>query len=143
LVLSLFVLTVGCNPTRSVKQAEVTGKVLFMGNPLPGGHLTFVTVKDSISSNTIIEPDGSYSIKAPVGDVQISVNNQMLQGGGQINRSHPQKPGTEQAPIKGKYVQIPNRYSAPDRSGLKYTVKPGPQTHDIELNNNPSPPPGM
>jgi hypothetical protein len=140
LILGLLVLTGGCKGGRSVKQAEVSGKVLFQGQPLPGGQITFFAVKDGFATTEVINTDGSYSIKAPVGEVQISVNNQMLRAG-QLDRSHPQRPGKEEETIQGKYVQIPNRYAAPDRSGLTYTVKSGQQTHDVELNNTPDPPP--
>jgi len=33
----------------------------------------------------------------------------------------------------GKYVPIPDRYYAADTSGIKFTVKGGPQTETIEL----------
>jgi hypothetical protein len=48
----------------------------------------------------------------------------------------------EETPIKGKWVDIPGRYRNTENSGLTYTVNPGPQTHDIELSNAPSPVPG-
>ncbi len=35
--------------------------------------------------------------------------------------------------ITGTYVPIPEKYRSPDESGLKYTVKTGSQTYDIDL----------
>jgi hypothetical protein len=36
-------------------------------------------------------------------------------------------------PRDGKHVAIPPRYQDPEKSGLTYTVRAGPQTHDIDL----------
>jgi hypothetical protein len=140
LVIALLVLTAGCKGNRSVEHADVTGKVLFRGKPLPGGRLTFVTVQGAFAITGTIDETGNYSIKAPVGEVQISVDNRMLQS--KVTTRHLKRPGAEETPIKGTFVRIPTRYAAPDSSGLNYTVKPGPQTHDIELNNDPDPVPG-
>jgi hypothetical protein len=112
LIVGLLALMTGCgqNP-RSVDHAEVSGKVLFHGKPLPGGRLNFITVQGAFASSGKIDNDGHYTLAAPVGDAQISVMNE----------------------------KIPSAFSDPQKSGLKYTVKPGPQTYDIELPDNPPP----
>jgi hypothetical protein len=143
LALGLLALTVGCRGGRSsVAYTEVTGKVIFMGKGLPGGRLNFLAVNGGFAATGDIDQDGNYSIKAPVGEVQISVDNTMLQQG--MEAPHPKRPGSEEAShLIGKYITIPTRYRDITRSGLKYTVKPGPapQTHDIELDNTPDPAP--
>jgi hypothetical protein len=144
LSLGLLTLLVGCdkNP-RSVDHAEVSGKVLFQGNPLPGGQVTFITVKGGFASNGTIDENGNYQIKAPVGDVKIGVTNRILQSrSGSKTQAHPKKGAASEEPLpRGRWVKIPSSYEAPHTSGLTYTVKPGPQTHDIELSANPSPAP--
>ncbi len=142
LALGLLVLSAGCKTSaRSAKSTEVTGKVTFNGNPLPGGRIVFQTVSGGFASTGDIDESGNYTINAPVGEVQISIDNTMLTQ--RMETPHPKRPGAEDAkPLKGKFVRLPARYRDITRSGLKYTVKPGPapQTHDIELNNTPDAP---
>jgi len=152
LSLGLLILIAGCggNP-HSVDYAEVSGKVLFQGKPLPGGRVSFVAVKGGFPASGIINEDGTYQIKAPIGEVQIGVDNSMLrpqsQGkGGSGTRpkemSHPKAPDATEGkgqPVKGTWVNIPLQYADPGTSGLTYTVKSGSQTHDIELSANPPP----
>jgi hypothetical protein len=135
-MLGLLTLIGGCGRTpRSVEHAEVSGKVLLQGQPVPGGQVNFVTVKGGFASAGTIDENGNYQIKAPVGEVVITVNNAMLAPRrGPREVPHPKKPGAdEEQPVKGRWVKIPSRYSTPDTSDLKYTVKPGTQTHDVEL----------
>lgn len=112
LFLGLLALMTGCaQSAHSVDHVDVSGKVLFQGKPLPGGRVNFITVKGAFASSGAIDKDGHYQLDAPVGDVQICVMNET----------------------------IPPQYADPQTSGLTYTVKPGPQTYDIELSANPSP----
>lgn len=144
----MLTLLAGCdkNP-RTTKFVEVSGKVMFQGKPLPGGRITFVAVKGGFASTETIDESGHYQIKAPIGEVKISVDNTMLksQGGGKRGggppkgMKHPRPPDSksEEKPIKGQWVQIPRQYADADKSGLTYTVGPDPQTHDIELSDKP------
>jgi hypothetical protein len=119
---------------------EVSGQVLFQGKPLPGGTVQFVSVVGAFASNGIIDEKGKYSIKAPVGDVRISVDNRVLRKEGKganldaVRRGAGRPDSGDPDPVKGTYKQIPAKYYDPDNSGLTYTVTNGPQTHDIELN---------
>lgn len=143
LPLGLLTLTTGCGEKNasSAEHAEVTGKVLFQGKPLPGGKVSFVAINGGFASSGLIDENGNYQIKAPVGDVEIGVTNQMLQ-----SKSGPKGPkvlkkaeATEHQRVKGRWVKIPSQYEDAHNSGLKYTVKPGAQTHDIELSASTSP----
>jgi len=145
-MLGLLTLMGGCgkNP-HSAEHVEVSGRVLFQGKPLPGGQVNFVAVNGGFASSGIIDENGNYQVKAPVGDVEIGVNNAMLksQGRGPTQIPHAKKAGApEKQPLKGRWVNIPSSYADPHASGLKYTVKPGSQSHDIELSANPTPAPG-
>jgi hypothetical protein len=127
--------------------AEVSGKVLFQNQPLPGGRITFVS-KDSpqFSGSGNIDANGQYKVDAPVGETKVSVDNQMLApSGGAVGKGGKgpgpptampglKRPGSE-APLseKGRYVPIPAKYANPDESGLTYTVKKGAQTKDFTL----------
>jgi hypothetical protein len=141
-LLGCLVLAAGCSPKRSAEHTDVSGRVLFGGKPLPGGRVTFVTVEEAFASVGRIDDQGNYKIQAPVGEVMISVDNRMLRqnpvgnlAGPRKGAGRPDQPDPD--PVTGTYEEIPDKYYVPDTSGLKYTVKPGPQTHDIELKESP------
>ena len=148
----------GCEPPRSSEHAEVSGKVLLGGKPLPGGQISFVAVNGGFAASGNVDENGQYKINAAVGAVTITVNNTSLQsqqsqpprkagtkggaGGGAPppkDLPHP-KQGAEEHATKGHWVSIPSRYSNADTSDLKYTVTPGPQTYDVQLSSAPPPP---
>jgi len=139
LSIGLLALMAGCGNPRAPQEADVSGKVLFQGKPLPGGKVSFIAVKGGFSAIGTIDENGVYQIKAPVGEVQISVTNRMLQprsepaGAQRLSKAR----GGEKQTIKGRWVKIPDQYEDPSTSGLKYTVTRGSQTHDIELSDNP------
>jgi|SRR5579875_344133 len=155
LLLGLLILSAGCGSgsPRSVEHTEVKGKVLFQGKPLPGGTVSFVAVNGAFAWTGPIDENGNYEVKAPVGEVRIGVDNRMLQKQSSKQGGEPMEMKTlrekmegdvskDQLPkgrLKGRYVPIPKKYTDPSTSGLTYTVKPGPQTYDIELSANPSP----
>jgi len=137
----LLVLAVGCaTRQRSSEYTEVSGTVFYKGKPLPGGRVTFITVQGAFASSANIEENGHYKIQAPVGDVQIGVDNSMFAT--QSSRPAPKnkptvgkRPGAEEdpQPLKGRYVEMPSKYASPDQSGLTYKVEKGSQTHDIKV----------
>jgi hypothetical protein len=145
---ALLALVGGCGQKpQSIDHAEVSGKVLFQGKPLPGGQVSFVSVGTGFATSGNIDENGKYQVSAPVGEVVITVNNTMLQArkgapvkGPPVPKESPH-PGkdAEEHPIKGHWVSIPSRYADANTSDLKYTVTPGPQTHDIELAATPKP----
>ncbi|CAN0264765.1 unnamed protein product, partial [Phaeothamnion confervicola] len=145
-LLALLAAVAGCGgqPPRSVDHAEVTGKVLLQGKPVPGGQVSFVAVTGGFAASGNIDENGNYQIKAPVGEVKITVNNTALQGrkgaggkgaAGPKQLPHPKQSGAEEPNAKTQWVSIPSRYSNADTTDLKYTVTPGPQTHDINLSS--------
>jgi hypothetical protein len=147
LSIGLLTALAGCGSNqRSVEHVEVSGTVFFEGQPLPGGHVSFVAIKGGFGSPGIIDENGHYQIKAPVGEVEIGVSNRMLQdsGGAEGAVSPREKKGKTQKGqrVKGRWINIPPGYADPHTSGLKYTVKPGSQTHDIQLTAQGPPPVG-
>jgi hypothetical protein len=143
LLLGLLTGTTGCKKgLHSTTHEEVSGKVLFKGKPLPGGRVTFAAIEGGFASTRPIDENGDYKINAPIGNVLISVENRMFQPGGGARRGDPKhnlkRPdaqGVEEEMKGRRYVPIPERYTNCDTSGLTYTVKPGAQTHDIELSD--------
>jgi hypothetical protein len=113
--------------------------VLLDGKPLPGGQIWFrpVSGKAMAAVGEINPEDGSYSVSGvAVGDVRITIDNRMLQEG------QAKLPGSKSIEVKqenvkkppGKYVQIPEKYTKPEQSGLTVTVPSGGLSgHDVQL----------
>jgi hypothetical protein len=114
--------------------------VLFKGEPLPGGRVTFVATQGAFANTATIDENGNYKINAPVGEVQIAVDNRMLSPR-MARAPTPAKSGGETLnPVKGTFVPIPRKYFEPDQSGLVYMVRKGEQTHDIPLEESSTAP---
>lgn len=141
-------LLVGCTRVGE-QQAEVSGKVSYKGKPLPGGVITFAAPR-GYTATAVISPEGTYKLKAPVGEVQIGVDNRMLDKNSPKQKQAEKRSGagrlkmpTEVASklekgkqeVTGSYVFLPSRFADPTKSGLTYTVKTGAQTHDVELSD--------
>jgi len=149
LSLGLLILATGCpgGQKKSIDMAEVSGKVMFGGQPLPGGRITFIS-KDSpqFTGGGNINENGEYKVEAPVGDVKVTVDNQMLAPGGGAGgkggkgpdapaiKPGLKRPGSE-APIseKGHYVPIPAKYANSEETPLTFKINKGSQTIQIDL----------
>jgi hypothetical protein len=130
---------------------HISGKVLYQGQPLAGGRLTFRPADPKLNTLSVpIDADGRYEATLPVGEVTIAVDNRELQpptrdpspglppgiklpdqAGGA--KAAPAAPSSGQAKPSGKYVPIPEKFYQAETSGLTYTVKKGEDTLDIEL----------
>lgn len=126
-------------------QGTVSGKVLYLGKPLPAGNVTFIPEKGGALTAEIKE-DGSYTIsKVPIGPAKITVETQSVRPPAQGGFAPPMPPkdaipsGVDPSKLPGfqgqakKYVQIPEPYSDPQKSGLSHTVESGKHEHTIEL----------
>jgi hypothetical protein len=138
LCLCVVLLTAGCGG-----KGTVTGKVLYKGQPVRGGSISFVPEGGGGVMSSPIEEDGGYTIRnVPQGPVKITVETDSFrtsafQGGGAPDflKKYMQKKEPELSdPNRAKrYVPIPPQYSDPSKSDLTYVVKSGKQEHDIEL----------
>jgi hypothetical protein len=143
LVVGVTVLTTGCSGRKRVPEySEIKGQVTFKGTPLPGGELAFHSTQEGVPAATaVIDESGNYSIRAPQGEVKITVDNEMLRPGSgarqhapsQMKGAGPRPGGTDPTVIKGKHVPISPKYRSLDATDLKYTVTKGEQTKNIEL----------
>lgn len=126
-------LLVGCSET-SQKRGEVSGVVTYRGKPLPGGIVTFISDK-GYQNSAVIDEHGNYSITVEVGANKITVDNRLLKKTQQTTapRLKPQDGTTQQTTLAGTYVPIRESYSSSQSSGLSYTVTPGTQTKDFNL----------
>ncbi|MFM7151072.1 MAG: carboxypeptidase-like regulatory domain-containing protein [Gemmataceae bacterium] len=136
------ILALGCGGS----MGSLSGKVSFKGTPLKGGNVTFISLDGKPTLNATISENGTYSVnKIPTGAVSICVETKSLRKATQgMNIPKYEPPKGAAVPEGGykptglvdnskNYMEIPAKYEKPDSSGLKYTVKPGPQVHDIPL----------
>jgi hypothetical protein len=109
---------------------NVSGKVTYQGNPLPGGYVNFMNQgEQNITKTSEIKADGSYSVSGlPVGTAKISV-----QGLSARRLADLPGQGGKDEKIQQKEVFVPPQYGNSETSGLTYEVKPGSQSHEIEL----------
>ena len=113
-------------------RGNVSGKVTYQDKPVPFGTVLFEGSDGSIHQSDI-KTDGSYSIQGmAVGEAKVAVNSPNPRSSdltpvsktGQKPVLHPDVPG---------WFPIPEKYSSPDRSELKYTIKSGNNVINIEL----------
>jgi len=124
-LLILVPLLAGCSQKAKVRDANrdpASGIVNFDGNPLKGGSITFISVKDPMyRMTTMIRPDGHFAVEnAPSGEVLVSVETE-----------------TARFANPDGYVRIPSKYSNPATSGLTATIAKGeadgtPLTFDLK-----------
>jgi hypothetical protein len=145
LLLIGFVSALGCG---TKAKGVVKGQVTFNGKPLTAGNVIFTT-KDNRSATATIDPSGNYTANdAPVGDctVIVTVPKPMMTMPG-MGAPKPPKGIPEMKPPGGgeggtgpppmvdpsKLVQIPEKYTKAETSGLSLKVVKGEQTFNITL----------
>jgi hypothetical protein len=140
-VLFLLVTLAGCGSS-----GTVSGKVTYKAKALTGGTVLF-TSPGKVTKSSPIGEDGSYTIaNIPTGPVKIAVETTSAQAGKPPPASMQPPPGVNLPPEaaksgvygarstkKASAEKIPDRYENPETSGKTYTVKPGAQTHNIDL----------
>jgi hypothetical protein len=116
--------------------AEVQGKALYKGQPLPSGTIAFHPAKGK-AIKVEIQPDGTYSAKkVPVGQVKVTIDTEPAKP--RVKDKAPAKDKDKAAPKDKpekapKYVPIPKKYATPETTPLRFEVKAGKQTADFEL----------
>jgi len=132
LAMVLPALVIGCGGGGGPEMAKVTGKVTYQGKPLTKGTISFIsTDPNRANANSVIGPDGSYSLQttnpgdgAVVGEYKIIVSDI------DPNALNTPAPGE---PVKKQERVIPEKYENPDASGLTRKVERGSNSFDIAL----------
>jgi hypothetical protein len=103
---------------------RVSGQVKLKGQPLKSGTVTFLG-QDGYRASCAIAQDTTYTFdNVPVGPINIAVCPRVPAGLRKYEEPDPEG------------VEIPVTYGNPEKSGLRYRVKPGSQNFDIILTAN-------
>jgi hypothetical protein len=142
----LILVAVGCS-----SKGTITGTVTYKGTPIPEGSVQFMPENGAPTVSAVIN-DGQYTAeKVPVGPAKVAIASltagaqenamtKMMMSGGKGGGPPPDAKIPEEArklfsgggaPKKG--LQIPEKYSDLQNSGLTYTVTGGKQTKDFNL----------
>jgi hypothetical protein len=121
----------GCGAFTS--KGKIKGKVLYNGEPLLSGMVTFVG-SDGTSKSVAISSEGIYEVKdVAMGPAKIAVVSGPAVPKGFDNLPNPPGGGPAVPPPPENILKIPAIYNDPEKSTLTYTVTSGEQTHIIEL----------
>lgn len=140
-------LSAGCQRSESEqpKQDVVEGFVLYGGEPVWEGRLTFLGADDRIAT-TMLGADGSFRVvNPPLGKVKVSVSNHP-QGLASRNVQPAVKDiaGMAQCVATPRVsVVLPKRYAEPDVSGLFVDIRPGEQRIELAIPLQEGDPPAV
>jgi hypothetical protein len=121
----------GCGGTYN---SSVDGTVTLDGNPVPRGTVTYHPTAPGPGAYARVEEDGSYTVRTgreeglPAGEYQVTV---IASEPPAVSQSAGGGP-----PPAGKPI-TPPWYRAKESSGLKFTVEPGSNEINLELNSQP------
>lgn len=157
LMLLLLPAAAGC---RGPAWGEVSGAITFQGQPLSAGQISFFG-EDGRTATALIQQDGTYSLLAPTGLAKVTVDSRP-RAPIHVNRVPVHVTGADETPSpgvppgvspatsgaeapkpggrtpvvyqpQGKHVPIPARYAQLDQTPLRFQVRGGPQTFDVQL----------
>ena len=109
----MIILLAGCGrsrgPRTDVDTAEVSGTVTLDGTPLPDAEVNFVAEKYAGIAHTAA--DGTYRLQAQPGENTVY-----------IRKYEGWTPDTDPTAVETMKQLLPEKYSSPEKSELKYTV---------------------
>jgi hypothetical protein len=120
-LLIVLVLLVGCQ--KGPTEAVVKGTVTLNGQPVDGGLIRMEPVDGTNQPNDSPIVGGKYELKIAPGEKKVMLYWQ--QGGGQVEDTVSQ--GKSPKPVQ----MFPPKFNT--QTELRYTVKNGEQTHDIDV----------
>jgi len=125
--------------------ATVTGKVTYQGQAITSGTVVFYGENGKVDSG-ILDANGNYTLtRAPVGTVKVAVMVPKIASKGAGGGPPPGPPAgkgklktapvdpSRPVPAPVEKSAIPERYTDAEKSGLVYTVNPGSQIINLEL----------
>lgn len=121
----------------------IQGTITLDNKSLGGGSIHFFQDQEKVAS-FMIRPDGTYSAEVPIGQIKVAIETLsvkyhdreavlkvMKENGFDVDVRKPDSPAFTGGKVT--YVEIPERYSDPEKSGLACNVTRGRQTCNFDL----------
>jgi hypothetical protein len=122
LALILSIAVAGCS--KGIKKVTIRGTASYQGQMLNSGMIRFYDLEGVLLSSAVIQSDGTFIITDVIpGEVRVSFLDTPQGSGG---------PGASTQP-KAPPVPLPEKYRAPETSGLQYTITPDTKELPIEI----------
>jgi hypothetical protein len=158
-VLTLLLVSVGCNSANQDAPCHVEGKVTYNGSPVGGGFIYFHSA-DGTTTQLPIFASGTYTADLKEGTFTVTVDTESLNpankqeyhgsaggGAGKYGKNpaavapppaapkggQKSSPSPESAGNSGTYVKIPKKYSDKASSNLSVTLKRGKNEYNVPL----------
>jgi hypothetical protein len=144
----------GCS-SRGTVSGKVTLQTETETKTVRGGTVIFMSADNKSLGTSAIAEDGSYSIaKVPRGTVKVGVETESARpvSGPPADvtvakppAGAPLPPGAASSPLyegagkTDRYVEIPEKYNNPEKSGITFEATGTNQTHDIKLKEESNP----
>lgn len=124
LLAALVLTTVGCGPAKK-EPASVSGTVKYHGKPLATGSVNFISSATGSAGQGLLDENGNYKIDGLEAGSEYKVY---------LSPPVPGQfaPGTKAPKEPAKFDVLP-KYQQPDSSGLKVSLKPGPNDFPIDI----------
>src|SRR5262245_28617173 len=118
-------LVAGCGGSDGPARYKVTGKVMFQGQPVEEGEITFQDPSAGQVNSGQLGEGGSYATELPAGSFRVSVAPPLVE----------QKSGADSPPdmVPKKVKNIPKKYWVQETSGLAADVSKDKRSFDFEL----------
>ncbi|HEY1186939.1 MAG TPA: hypothetical protein VGE74_04745 [Gemmata sp.] len=136
----------GCSGNRSGINTggKLTGQVTLNGKPIKGGNVLVVSEDGKFSASGYVNGEGTYTVpEPPLGKVRIALQTSHLRGSMVPKGTGPKSGGSNEGSrgmvmpnpkeIGLEFTEIPAKYENPSTSDLRFEVKGGDETHDLQL----------
>lgn len=130
---------VGCGLRESKIEesgATLTGTITYNGSPIEFAMVTVQSKDGTKSAVGNVLDSGKYKVEnAPIGEVIVAVNTAAAQGEfiaqNMAKNQAAMDPKASKRRTDPKFVDVPQKYFDPGKSGLTTTIKAGENTFDI------------
>ncbi|UUO07595.1 hypothetical protein M4951_04635 [Blastopirellula sp. J2-11] len=125
LVASTYFGASGCNATSGPPVGVVQGRVTYEGKPVTNGDITFYSGELGSGISEALDADGNYVTQTPIrtGSYTVTI----------LPPSQPPPEDPRQLIVRVVSKDIPAKYRDPNKSGLKFEVREGDNSFDIEM----------
>ncbi len=138
--LSFVVSTIGCGGSPYGPTGTVKGKLTMEGKPLPAGHsVSFMQMDKGFLAFGLTDAEGKFEVKSwndgqmPIGSYDVMIGPPGGEAADVSSMSAEERFDNPQGGADKNRVAFPARYRETTKSGLKYEVKEGENSFDIDI----------